>query len=198
MRPERRSTAAVRVAAGEFYSFTATSQIHKQIRHNHSYGTAKPNVWGFHDYYDPRKPQASPEDHVENMDLEKFLKEIKGFPAPESGSARQGWLLQNGSKATKLKTSAEHARLQVSAANDILKLANGHSRIELVDYYLYEGPTSKYDKEPENLTHSTVRSWRAQESRKNRNHARLIACSCWDKPRAVLPAALPKHPQGTA
>ena len=138
-----------KVAAGEFHAYS--NYIKKYIEtiiNNNSYTTAKPHVWGFHDYYDPEKAQKHAEEHLGNTDLEKDLKEIKGrLPKARIWISETGVLLQNEVDATKLKTSTEHAKLQVNAANDVLKLAQGHSRIELINYYLDEGPTAKYEDE---------------------------------------------------
>jgi sugar lactone lactonase YvrE/plastocyanin len=133
-----------KIAAGEFYEFDGhIKEYINTILHDSSYGTARPSVWGFHDYYDLENLQRHTEEHKGNVDLEKFLEEIKG--TPKIWISETGVVLQNGGKETKLKAGGEHARLQVAAANDVLKLANGHSRIELINYYLYEGPSKEYD-----------------------------------------------------
>jgi PKD domain/Concanavalin A-like lectin/glucanases superfamily/NHL repeat len=135
-----------KIAAGEFYEFDGyINKYINTILHDPSYGTAKPSDWGLHDYYDLENLQRHTEEHKGNVDLEKFLKEIKG--TPKIWISETGVVLQNGGEATKLETGAKYAKLQVAAANDVLNLAKGHSRVELVDYYLYEGPTSKYEKE---------------------------------------------------
>jgi hypothetical protein len=143
------------IAAGEFHAHD--SYIKKYIRvivTNNSYTTTKPHVWGFHDYYDPENAQRHTNEHVGDTDLEKDLREIKGFPRARVWISETGVLLQNGTTVTELKTSKNHAKAQISAANDILKLAIGHSRVELVNYFLYEGPTLEYDEEPKHGPHS--------------------------------------------
>ena len=138
-----------KIAAGEFHVYDSyIPRYISTIIHNNSYTPAKPHVWGFHDYYDPEQLQRHTEEHKGNVDLEKFLAAIKG-PLSEARIwiSETGVLLQNETKATNLKTSKSHARQQINAANDVLKLAQDHARVELVDYYLYEGPTKAYEDE---------------------------------------------------
>jgi streptogramin lyase len=139
-----------KIAAGEFYEFDGyVSSYINTILHDSSYGGTKPADWGFHDYYDLENLQRHTEEHKGNVDIEKFLKKIKGglLGTPKIWISETGVVIQNGGAETKLETSAKYAKLQIAAANDVLKLAEGHSRIELVNYYLYEGPESKYEKE---------------------------------------------------
>lgn len=134
------------IAAGEFHAYDSyVPKYINTIRSNHSYTNTKPNVWGLHDYYDPENLQRHTEERKGNVDLGKFLKEVtEFFPAARIWISETGVVLQNDTTPTSLKTSGSHAKLQVNAANDVLKLAEGHSRVELIDYYLYEGPTEKY------------------------------------------------------
>jgi Concanavalin A-like lectin/glucanases superfamily len=138
------------IAAGEFHEYGGyIAKYINTILHDHSYGIAVPHVWGLHDYYDLEHLQRHTNEHKGNVDLEKFLKEVSGsVGAPRIWISETGVTLQNGHTLTGLKTSAEYAKLQVAAANDVLKLANGHPRVELVNYYLYEGPTKKYEEKP--------------------------------------------------
>jgi Concanavalin A-like lectin/glucanases superfamily/NHL repeat len=135
-----------KIAAGEFHTYdTYVGKYIGTILSNRSYTSARPVVWGIHDYTDPEHAVYHLERHEGDTALDRFLGETRGrFPGSRIWVSETGVRLQDGSNATELKTSKNHARLQVQAANDILNFANGHSRVELIDYFLYEGPTQEY------------------------------------------------------
>jgi hypothetical protein len=141
------------VAAGEFerYGGRYVNEYIQKIITDHSYGNAKPHIWGIHDYDDLSYLSAH---KGRNVDLAAFLMDTSGkLGKPRIWISETGVQLQDGGRVTPLKTSPAHARLQVAAANDVLKLATGHPRVELVDYYLYEGPTKEYE-EQKKLPHA--------------------------------------------
>jgi alpha-tubulin suppressor-like RCC1 family protein len=121
------------------------------IQKNHSLWPGKPHIWGFHDYEDLEHYYA----HPYNSYAEAFIKKIKRLGASRVWFSEQGVMLQNGGTATKLDDSsqAEDAKRQRDAAKDFLKLGDVHlakevSRVELVDYYLYKGPSAEVLTEP--------------------------------------------------
>ncbi len=129
-----------KVVAGEFHEYTGLmSPYIDTLRENHTDGSAVPYIWGLHDYYDLEHLQQHTDEHKGNVDLEKFLTHTKG----KIWISETGVVLQNGREATPLTKSL---RWQVNAANDLLKFGEKHPRVEMIDYYLYEGPTKGYDK----------------------------------------------------
>jgi len=140
------------MVAGEFseddgYINTYLTTIQK----NHSLWRGKPRIWGFHDYVDLEDYYY----HPYNSDAEAFIKKIKRLGASHVWLSEQGVMLQNGGTATKLDDSsqAEDATRQRDAAKDFLKLGDVHlakevSRVELVDYYLYKGPSAEVLAQP--------------------------------------------------
>ncbi len=154
---------ACKVAAGEFFQYNEAKEHHylahyaQTLLTNKDYWTGKPAAWGLHDYkdiahaFEHHKGAAKLED-FKNPDLEGFLKAVTGsLGKTKIWLSEQGVELQNGEEATLLdnKSAATDSRRQREAANDFLELAEGHSRIELVNYYLYRGPTKKYMQETE-------------------------------------------------
>jgi alpha-tubulin suppressor-like RCC1 family protein len=121
------------------------------IQKNHSLWPGKPHIWGFHDYEDLERYYS----HPYNSYAEAFIKKIKRLGGSHVWLSEQGVMLQNGGEETKLDDSsqAEDATRQRDAAKDFLKLGGVHlakelSRVELVDYYLYKGPTAATLAEP--------------------------------------------------
>jgi alpha-tubulin suppressor-like RCC1 family protein len=147
-----------RVAAGEFFQYNDArehsylSRYSKTILANKDYWTGRPAVWGLHDYKDvvhafEHHKGAAKLEHFTNPDLEGFLKAINGsLGKAKIWLSEQGVELQNEGTATLLhdRSTATDSKRQREAANDFLDLAEGHSRIELADYYLYRGPSAKY------------------------------------------------------
>jgi hypothetical protein len=115
------------------------------IQKDHSLWSGKPHIWGFHDYEDLEHYY----DHPYNSYAEAFIKKVKRLGASHVWFSEQGLMLQNGGEETELDDSsqAEDATRQRDAAKDFLKLGDVHlakelSRVELVDYYLYKGPSA--------------------------------------------------------
>jgi alpha-tubulin suppressor-like RCC1 family protein len=116
------------------------------IQHNHSFGSAYPHVWGFHDYHDLENAYDDPH----NSYAEAFLKKIgRRLKNPRIWFSEQGVALQNGEEPTQLagNTEGENIQRQIAAAKDFLNLGSMHlakeqSRVEVVDYYLYKGPSA--------------------------------------------------------
>jgi alpha-tubulin suppressor-like RCC1 family protein len=116
------------------------------IQHNHSFGSAYPHVWGFHDYHDLENAYDDPH----NSYAEAFLKKIgRRLKNPRIWFSEQGVALQNGEEPTQLagNTEGENIQRQIAAAKDFLNLGGMHlakeqSRVEVVDYYLYKGPSA--------------------------------------------------------
>jgi hypothetical protein len=119
-----------------------------EIQHsNHSFWSGKPSVWGFHDYKDLEEYYA----HPYNGNADRFIEKVaRRIGNPRVWFSEQGVELQNEIKATSLENSSlgEDVKRQREAAKDFLRLSKVHfgqeqSRVELVDYYLYKGPTKK-------------------------------------------------------
>ncbi len=128
------------------------------IQHNHSFGSAYPHVWGFHDYHDLETYYEG--EHVYdypyyNSYAYAILKKLgRRLHNPRIWFSEQGVILRNGAKPTKLADSSEGEDLlrQLDAAKDFKKLSSLHlskeqSRVELVNYYLYKGPSQKEENE---------------------------------------------------
>ncbi len=116
------------------------------IQRNRSFWPGKPHVWGFHDYEDLEHSYSD----AHNSYAEAFIKKLKRLGAPRVWFSEQGVLLQNGAATTKLAdgSQSEDAARQRDAAKDFLRLGSVHlgtepSRVEVVDYYLYRGPTAE-------------------------------------------------------
>jgi hypothetical protein len=124
--------------------------------YNPAYWSLKPHAWGFHDYEDLEDYYYNPH----NSYAEAFLKHIRKLGKSRVWFSEQGVELQNGKKPTKLEddsSQSEDAKRQRIAANDFLNLAKVHlghelDSVEVVDYYLYRGP-SKKEKEEKNNEH---------------------------------------------
>ena len=140
------------VVAGEFTSYSSyVGKYREAILTLHKRGVPLPRVWGLHDYYDLEHYTQHSEAGEGNTEVTKFVNAINGaLGKPRIWLSEQGVKLRekSGEKTVLARgmrsrngkpISAE--RLQREAADDFLKLANGHSRVELVDYYQYLGPT---------------------------------------------------------
>jgi alpha-tubulin suppressor-like RCC1 family protein len=103
-----------------------------------------------HDYQDLEHYYSRPY----NSYGEAFIRKIKRIGRPRIWFSEQGVDLQNGRAATSLanSTQSEDASRQRLAAKDFLRLGGAHlshelSRVEVVDYYLYRGPSKEYQEE---------------------------------------------------
>lgn len=123
------------------------------IQHNRSFWSGYPHVWGFHDYHDLENYY----DHPHNSYAEAFLKKLgRRLHNPRIWFSEQGAALQNGESKTNLDNSSESedTKRQREAAKDFLRLSGTHlakeqSRVEVVNYYLYKGPTKNEEQEKE-------------------------------------------------
>jgi alpha-tubulin suppressor-like RCC1 family protein len=139
------------MVAGEFaQDDNYIAEYAATIQRNHSFWSGKPHVWGMHDYVDLENYYH----HPHNSYAEAFLKKIRRLGASRVWFSEQGVALQNGSGLTKLGNSSqsEDANRQREAAKDFLRLGSVHlqkelSNVEMVDYYLYRGPTKKEEEE---------------------------------------------------
>ncbi len=140
------------MVAGEFFEDDGyIGKYAATVQHNHSLWPGYPSVWGLHDYYDLEKYF----DHPYNSYAEAFLKKLgRRLHSPRIWFSEQGVALQNGESKTELDDSSEGEDInrQREAAKDFLRLGGTHltneqSRVELVDYYLYRGPTEKEETE---------------------------------------------------
>ena len=145
-----------RVAAGEFSEPNETyiKDYRDQIFTDPASTSAKPKVWGFHDYSDLIHLQENEEAHEGNYSLNRVL----GWIGLASND--HFWLSEQGLELTSPKdepTDLEKQyhvhgskkvitslQRQIAAANDFLRLWQSDPRqIDLVDYYLYRGPTQE-------------------------------------------------------
>ena len=123
------------------------------IQHSHIFWSGYPHVWSLHDYHD----LESYYDHPHNSYAEAFLKKLgRRLHNPRIWFSEQGVARRNGTGHTHLvgNSESENIKRQVGAAKDFLRLGSIHlakeqSRVEVVDYYLYKGPSAaKLVKEP--------------------------------------------------
>jgi hypothetical protein len=139
------------MVAGEFAEDDGyIAKYVKTVLRNHAYWPGKPHVWGFHDYHDLVHYYA----HPHNSYGEAFARLLnRRAGSPRLWFSEQGVALEDGNATTPLATgsASERAKRQREAAKDFLRLRSVHwrkelSRVELVNYYLYRGPT-KAEKE---------------------------------------------------
>ena len=139
------------MVAGEFAEDDGyIAEYAATIQHNRSFGLKYPRVWGFHDYYDLENYY----DHPHNSYAEAFLKDIgRRLHSPRIWFSEQGVELRNEGIKTNLDngSESEDIKRQREAAKDFLRLGSTHlakeqSRVEVVDYYLYKGPTASEPK----------------------------------------------------
>jgi hypothetical protein len=123
------------------------------IQHSHAFWSGYPHVWSLHDYHDLVNYYAYPH----NSYAEAFLRKLgRRLHNPRIWFSEQGVALRNGETTTNLDNGSESQDIkrQVTAAKDFLRLGSIHlakeqSRVEVVDYYLYKGPSAaKLVKEP--------------------------------------------------
>ncbi len=132
------------MVAGEFAQFDSYISAYKHtILHNHSYWPGKPHVWGLHDYHDLAEVSPANPDPVK--DARSFVNEMsRGMGHPRIWLSEQGVDLNNGGAPTRLATASNAEELQRLAAQDFLHLHEASELyIEVVDYYLYKGPSKK-------------------------------------------------------
>lgn len=149
---------ACEIAAGEF-SRVSQSQAYiesykEAILTDPAYDKATPGVWGLHDYNDLVYFTEHQEHGEGNPELERFLQD---FSSGIIWLSEQGVELDKASyEPTRLLVGhTSHLtgkwitprKLQIEAADDFLHLAEHHRRVELVDYYLFRGPTANETKE---------------------------------------------------
>jgi hypothetical protein len=145
------------VAAGEFASYSPyVAKYIGALRRDPKDGTALPSVWGLHDYGDLLYARQHKEAHEGNPEVRKFIKALNGLPKAHIWLSEQGVELRNANDVpTGLATGEtihghkfSRDELQREAADEFLELTKGYSsRIELVDYYQYIGPTLAQTKE---------------------------------------------------
>jgi hypothetical protein len=142
------------MVAGEFAEDDSyISKYAATIQHNRSFWSGYPSVWGLHDYYDLENYYH----HPHNSYAEAFLKKLgRRLHSPRIWFSEQGVALQDGEAKTNLDDSAESEDMkrQREAAKDFLRLGGTHlskeqSRVELINYYLYKGPTKGEETEKE-------------------------------------------------
>ena len=162
------------LVAGEFFEYdTYIGKYISTMLQDHQYGGAiRPSVWGFHDYYDLVHHRANMEHGSGNADLRKFVHEVDARVGKRRiFASEQGVLLRdNGGPGGKGRYTELHdgttvdkkvgkkvdkivytpARLQREAADDFLELGKVSSSIELVDYYLYKGPSATQEENGSN------------------------------------------------
>ena len=116
------------------------------IQHNHSFGSAYPHVWGFHDYHDLENYYHHPYNSYAEAVLQKLGRRLHD---PRIWFSEQGVALRNGLEPTELagNSEGENVQRQLAAAKDFQRLGSMHlakeqSRVEMVDYYLYKGPSA--------------------------------------------------------
>ncbi len=156
---EKLKCSKCQVAAGEFASYSPyAAKYIGYIRHDPKDGTALPRVWGLHDYGDLLDARQHKEAHEGNPEVRKFIKALNGLPKAHIWLSEQGVQLRSANdRPTGLATGETIRRhkisgdeLQREAADEFLELTKGYSsRIELVDYYQYVGPTLAQTKERE-------------------------------------------------
>jgi hypothetical protein len=156
------------VAAGEFASYSPyVAKYIGSLRRDTKDGTALPRVWGLHDYGDLLYARQHKEAHEGNPEIRKFIKALNGLPKAHIWLSEQGVELREASDVLTGLAKGEtiHGRkfsrdeLQREAADEFLELSKGYSsRIELVDYYQYLGPTLAQTKEPEEGFDSALRA----------------------------------------
>jgi hypothetical protein len=140
------SHCACMVAAGEFTGYSGyIGRYVSAILHDHRYGSALPHAWGLHDYADLVQLHYHQQHHEGNVTVDRFVRAVDGqVGKPRIWISETGVLLHSGGSATELRTSPNHQHLQIEAANDLLRLSQASSRIEIVNNYLYLGPSLKY------------------------------------------------------
>jgi hypothetical protein len=141
------------LVAGEFAEYSSyVTKYETAIRRYHLYWTRKPNVWGLHDYHDvvhafENITHDGSTIIYHNPYAEAFVQTLgKAMGHPRIMLSEQGVELKDNGKPTMLEDGpqAEQDERQIIAANNFYHLFNiSRSRIELVDYYLYKGPTSE-------------------------------------------------------
>jgi alpha-tubulin suppressor-like RCC1 family protein len=116
------------------------------IKNNHSFGSAYPHTWGLHDYHDLENYYNHPYNSYADRFVEKIGKRLKN---PRIWFSEQGVALQNGEAKTNLDNNSEgeDIKRQLEAAKDFQRLSSIHlakeqSRVEVVNYYLYKGPST--------------------------------------------------------
>jgi hypothetical protein len=146
-----------RVAAGEFAEPTHQAYIEKykdEILADPVYGNLRPRVWGLHDYSDLVHDLEHEQAHEVNPDLREGLRTIGLTSNAHVWLSEQGLELtnaENGNEALNLpytvpgtKKVITKRQRQIAAARDFLQLWHSDpSAIDLVDYYLYLGPTHR-------------------------------------------------------
>jgi alpha-tubulin suppressor-like RCC1 family protein len=135
------------MVAGEFAEYDSyISRYKRAILHNHRFWMQKPHVWGFHDYHDLVNVSAQHPDLTEYAgDFVNMMS--RGMGHPRIWLSEQGVDLNNGGEPTPLATAADAEELQRLAAHDFLHLHTvSELYIEVVDYYLYWGPSKEEEK----------------------------------------------------
>jgi hypothetical protein len=135
------------LVAGEFAEYDARyiGRYEEAMRHDHEFWSGKPSVWGFHDYHDLLGVTTKRQYVVE--DAKAFVKSMhEDMGHPRIWLSEQGVDLKNGAPGpegfTRLDQGSEKLELQRLAARDFLHLHTvAEPYIELVDYYLYRGPS---------------------------------------------------------
>jgi sugar lactone lactonase YvrE len=153
-----RTLCGCQVMAGEFAAFHAKyiSKYDNTLVHDHQYTSAKPGYFGLHDYKDVvyafEHHRGNPKLELFNRPAEAaFVKTMKGqIGEPRLWLTEQGVELADGTKQTVINNPAKKPAIAVvnlkrqrEAANAFLQLGQGHSRVEVVNYYLYQGPESE-------------------------------------------------------
>ena len=116
------------------------------IQYNHRFWSKYPHVWGVHDYHD----LVNYYHHPYNSYADAFVGKLgRRLHSPRIWFSEQGLELQNEGIKTNLDNGApsENIKRQIVAAKDFLQLESTHlgkeqSRVEVVDYYLYKGPSA--------------------------------------------------------
>jgi hypothetical protein len=181
------------LVAGEFAEYDARyiRRYEEAIRHDHEFWSRKPSVWGFHDYHDLLSVTAKHRHVIQ--DAKAFVKSMhEDMGHPRIWLSEQGVDLKNGAPGpegfTRLDQGPQELDLQRWAAHDFLHLhAASEPYIELVDYYLYRGPSKEtLKKRPEEFDSALLPGEEVHEPQEPREAYCVIALGEEGCPPAVV------------